>query len=73
MVFLRRLFRHLCILLPLGLATGAIVGALFRDLFFGLIAGAGFSILWGAFLSFFQHLSGVRVKKEWRIRRLLRR
>ena len=31
--------RHLVMLTPLGLATGAILGALFDDLVYGLLAG----------------------------------
>jgi len=40
-------WKHLVTLLPLGLAVGAIAGAIWHDLAFGLVAGAGFAVFYG--------------------------
>jgi RsiW-degrading membrane proteinase PrsW (M82 family) len=40
-------WRHLAILIPLGLATGAIGGLVWKDLLFGIAVGAGFAALYG--------------------------
>ncbi|MDD5219489.1 MAG: hypothetical protein PHV11_02835 [Candidatus Bipolaricaulis sp.] len=40
-------WRHIVRLVPLGLAVGGIVGALFRDPWYGLAVGAGFGVVFG--------------------------
>ncbi|MDD4903654.1 MAG: hypothetical protein PHX77_04055 [Candidatus Bipolaricaulis sp.] len=40
-------WRHIVRLVPLGLAVGGIVGALFRDPWYGLAVGAGFGVVLG--------------------------
>ena len=45
------LLRHARILLPLGVATGAIVGRLWGDLVYGLVVGAAFGAAWTLLLS----------------------
>jgi hypothetical protein len=52
---LRRLalgrWRHLAILLPLGLALGVLAGLIWNDLLFAMGAGAGFAVLYGLILA----------------------
>jgi len=40
-------WRHLVLLLPLGVAFGTVVGVLFHDVLFGLGVGAGFGAVFG--------------------------
>jgi RsiW-degrading membrane proteinase PrsW (M82 family) len=40
-------WRHLAILLPLGLAVGSLVGLIWNDLLFALAVGAGFAVFFG--------------------------
>jgi hypothetical protein len=40
-------WKHLAILVPLGLAIGAIGGLVWSDLLFGMAVGAGFAVLYG--------------------------
>jgi hypothetical protein len=40
-------WKHLVILLPLGVAIGAVGGLIWNDLLFGLAIGAGFGIFYG--------------------------
>lgn len=40
-------WKHLAILIPLGLAIGAIGGLVWNDLLFGIAVGAGLATLYG--------------------------
>ena len=40
-------WRHLVVLVPLGVAVGAVAGFGFDDLLFGLAAGAAFGVVFG--------------------------
>jgi len=42
---LRSRAKHLVILLPLGLVVGTAIGAIFGDVWFGVLAGLGLGIL----------------------------
>lgn len=46
--FLARLGRHVRILLPVGLGVGALVGYVFADVPFGVVAGALLGVLLSA-------------------------
>ncbi len=40
-------WRHIVLLVPLGVAVGAVVGLLWDDIVFGLLAGAGLGAAFG--------------------------
>ena len=40
-------WKHLAILIPRGLAIGAIGGLVWKDLLFGIAVGGGFAVLYG--------------------------
>jgi nitrogen fixation-related uncharacterized protein len=40
-------WKHLAILIPLGVAIGAVGGLVWNDLLFGIAVGTGFAVLYG--------------------------
>jgi len=52
---LRGRTRHFALLLPIGLAVGAVVGVGFHDVLFGLAAGAIFGLALGLLLTLQTH------------------
>lgn len=47
--------KHVIILLPLGLVVGTVVGAMFADVGFGVLAGFGIGILLSGLFTFRAH------------------
>ena len=44
-------WRHIAILIPMGLAIGLAVGLIFQDLVFGVLAGGGMGAAFGLLLA----------------------